>query len=109
MTQPRKNSLYPFLVLTTLLCLAWNVYAQGQDTNPEERGAGKAVLKTINSGEIAGNDAALANRNGAQYGISYHGGPLMLADTRVYYIWYGDWSRNTAPAILQNFAENIGN
>src|SRR5438270_3606163 len=24
-------------------------------------------------------------------GISYHGGPVMLGTTHVYYIWYGNW------------------
>jgi len=42
-------------------------------------------------------------------GINYHGGPLLNnATSNVYYIWYGDWSNNTAGAILDNFASNIG-
>jgi hypothetical protein len=41
-------------------------------------------------------------------GISYHGGPVMVGTTNVYYIWYGNWSGNTATAILTDFASNIG-
>ena len=41
-------------------------------------------------------------------GIVYHGGPLMLGTTNVYYIWYGDWSGNTATDILTNLAQKIG-
>jgi hypothetical protein len=41
-------------------------------------------------------------------GISYHGGPLILGTTNAYYIWYGNWSGNTAPAILTNLAQSIG-
>ena len=41
-------------------------------------------------------------------GISYHGGPLILGTTNAYYIWYGNWSGNTASAILTDFASNIG-
>jgi hypothetical protein len=41
-------------------------------------------------------------------GISYHNGPLILGTTNVYYIWYGNWSGNTAPAILNNLASSIG-
>jgi hypothetical protein len=41
-------------------------------------------------------------------GISYHGGPIVLNGTHVYYIWYGNWSGNTAPAILENLASSIG-
>jgi len=41
-------------------------------------------------------------------GINYHGGPLMLGTTHVYYIWYGNWSGNSATSILTNLAQNIG-
>jgi hypothetical protein len=41
-------------------------------------------------------------------GISYHGGPLILGTTHIYYIWYGNWSGNTATTILTDFANNIG-
>ena len=33
-------------------------------------------------------------------GINYHGGPVMLGTTNVYYIWYGNWSGNSATTIL---------
>jgi len=41
-------------------------------------------------------------------GISYHGGPVMLGTTSVYFIWYGNWSGNTADSILSNLATNVG-
>ena len=41
-------------------------------------------------------------------GINYHGGPLILGTTNVYYIWYGNWSGNTATTILTDFALSIG-
>jgi hypothetical protein len=41
-------------------------------------------------------------------GIDYHGGPLMLNTTNVYYIWYGNWSGNNAPDILNDLARGIG-
>src|SRR5437868_2069878 len=41
-------------------------------------------------------------------GINYHGGPLILGGTHVYYIWYGDWSGNSATTILTDLAGNIG-
>ena len=40
--------------------------------------------------------------------IQYHGGPLMLGTTNVYYIFYGNWSGNTATTILPFLADNIG-
>src|SRR5215468_294340 len=45
---------------------------------------------------------------GGGNGISYHGGPLILGTTNVYYIWYGNWSGNTATNILTDLAQNIG-
>ncbi|HSR65623.1 MAG TPA: hypothetical protein VLM17_08510 [Xanthomonadaceae bacterium] len=41
-------------------------------------------------------------------GINYHGGPLILGTTNVYYIWYGNWSGNTATNILTDLAQNMG-
>ena len=41
-------------------------------------------------------------------GISYHGGPVILGTTNIYYIWYGNWSGNTATNILTDLAQNIG-
>jgi hypothetical protein len=41
-------------------------------------------------------------------GINYHGGPVILGTTNVYYIWYGNWSGNTATVILTDFANGIG-
>jgi len=41
-------------------------------------------------------------------GINYHGGPVVLGTTNVYYIWYGNWSGNSAVTILTDLANNIG-
>jgi len=42
-------------------------------------------------------------------GINYHGGPVMVAPTtNVHYIWYGNWSGNSATTILTDFANNLG-
>jgi hypothetical protein len=41
-------------------------------------------------------------------GINYHGGPVILNTTGVYYIWYGNWSGNTAVTILTDLAQSIG-
>ena len=41
-------------------------------------------------------------------GINYHGGPVILNTTSIYYIWYGNWSGNTAVTILTDLANSIG-
>src|SRR5207249_1089352 len=49
-----------------------------------------------------------ATKGGPGNGISYHGGPLILGTTNIYYIWYGNWSGNTATTILADLASSIG-
>lgn len=53
-------------------------------------------------------NASQAKGKKAGAGMTYHGGPLMLGTPNLYYVWYGDWSGNTAPSILHHFAANLG-
>ncbi len=51
------------------------------------------------------------NFNNSNYisGGSYYGpGPVMTGVKHIYYIWYGNWSGNTAPSILVRFAQALG-
>lgn len=61
---------------------------QNKDEHPAE--AGKAAAPAANNG------------------IVYHGGPVMLGTTHMYYVWYGNWGANTANTILTTLAQNIG-
>jgi hypothetical protein len=36
-------------------------------------------------------------------GICYHGGPVMTGTANVYYIWYGNWTGNSAVNLLEGF------
>lgn len=45
---------------------------------------------------------------GTSNGIDYHGGPVILGTTSIYYIWYGNWSGNSADTILTSLAQTIG-
>src|SRR6185312_10121215 len=45
---------------------------------------------------------------GSGNGITYHGGPLLVNGSNVYYIWYGNWSGNSATTILNDLAQGIG-
>jgi hypothetical protein len=54
------------------------------------------------------NAHAAGNAKTSNNGIFYHGGPLILGTTNAYYIWYGNWSGNSATTILMNFVSNIG-
>jgi len=41
---------------------------------------------------------------GRTVAISYHGGPVMTGTVNIHYIWYGNWSGNTATTILPALA-----
>src|SRR5437763_873788 len=41
-------------------------------------------------------------------GIDYHGGPVMLGPHNIYFIWYGNWSGNTATTILPDLINGLG-
>jgi len=66
-------------------------------------GEGQAFSKPDNNGKPVGG-------GGNTNGINYHGGPVILGTTHVYYIWYGNsgWPTNSANSILTNLAQNIG-
>jgi hypothetical protein len=74
---------------------------QSPDVAPTGKGIG--TLNKFQKGD-AGKPQPGNNSNG----IIYHGGPVMLGAVNVYYIWYGDWAGNTAPAILEDLAASIG-
>ena len=40
-------------------------------------------------------------------GIDYHGGPVMGGTVNLYYIWYGNWAGKSAPAILNDWGNNL--
>ena len=105
-----------FLGIMTLLCLLAAIcvlgtaFSQGQSdselANPHKI---QHRLRGDNN-EDKNKDAhpgGTAKPNGNN-GIQYHGGPVMLGTTNVYYIWYGNWIGNTADTILNNLAMNIG-
>ena len=101
------------LVILTLLasaCFLSVGFSQGQSelANPH-----KIVHRLRNDQDEDKNkdahpgDAGKPNRPGSN-GISYHGGPVILGATDVYFIWYGNWSGNSALSILPDFAGRIG-
>jgi hypothetical protein len=63
-------------------------------------------------GPLAGNLGRAGKPGGGggkSNGINYHGGPVMVSGVNIYYIWYGNWSGNTATTtILTDFANSIG-
>src|SRR5262245_55462124 len=80
------------------------VGAEQPETAPNGKGA--YTLNHPVNGYGKGNPPS--NLGGAGNGISYHGGPVLTNGTNIYYIWYGNWSGNSATTILTDFANHIG-
>jgi hypothetical protein len=75
------------------------------DAPPNGRGGGLAFSA---ADPVAPTPARPRSGGSRTNGISYHGGPVILGTTRVYYVYYGDFSGNTAPTILEAFAASVG-
>jgi hypothetical protein len=80
------------------------------DQNTPMVPTGKGYGRPATPGELADGRAVRNARHtkGGGNGISYHGGPLVLGTTNAYYIWYGNWSGNSATTILTNFISSFG-
>src|SRR5438105_5502913 len=76
------------------------------DLVPTGKGWGERAYPAPPRADPNGNASGKAGPN--NNGIYYHGGPLILGGTNVYYIWYGNWSGNSATTILTDLAQNIG-
>jgi hypothetical protein len=82
------------LAAAALVCAQGN---GGPNGNGKPSGRGNHLLGASTPGRSAG--TTLLNDNG---------GPVMLGQTHVYYIYYGNWSTDpNAAGILANFANNL--
>ena len=93
------------------LTLAGSAWAQDgfrpddRDIKPSGKGIGTSQQNADSSHQPG--DARVTNATGTN-GIYYHGGPVMTGSKNVYYIWYGNWSGNSATTILTHLAQSIG-
>jgi hypothetical protein len=84
-----------------LTVAAYAQVAREVELAPTGKGWGVAVDASNKAG-------GHAKPTGGNNGIFYNGGPVMLGTTTVYYIWYGNWSGNSATTILTDLANHIG-
>ncbi len=102
------------LVLCACVVVAGSAVAQGRqelgDHVPDVAPSGKGVGTLQHPGQANDQPGAARYRirSGGGNGIGYHGGPVILGATNVYYIWYGNWSGNSALTILPQLAAGIG-
>jgi hypothetical protein len=92
------------------LTLAAHAGSVRSDNQSIYRPTGKGYGELDNSPGAAERAARAARPKTGSNGISYHGGPVMTSanGVNVYYIWYGNWSGNTAPSILTTLATGLG-
>ena len=76
---------------------------------PTGKGYGVAVDRSNNNNGQAHGNAKPGGGGGNQCpnGICYHGGPVMPGTVNVYYIWYGNWSGNTATTLLPTLVSDL--
>jgi hypothetical protein len=92
-------------VMIPSAALAQNELNRGpnSDTHPDGRGNRNRDTPPRNPKGESGGAVVTGN------GISYHGGPVMHGAVNVYYIWYGDWTKDSgANVILTDWAQHIG-
>jgi hypothetical protein len=102
--------------ISVALCLAGTVAASAAFAGttrdgtfvPTGKGYGQAMsghglIDASKPGGYQGNP----HHGGGGNGISYHGGPVVTTPNKIYYIWYGNWSGNSATTILSDLANHI--
>lgn len=99
-----RNSTFSALLVSFLALMVSGLAQSGDDKKDDD-----SELRPSGKGWGEKDNNAAGGKSRGTSGISYHGGPVMLGQTNVYYIWYGNWSGNTAAqSILNYFAYNIG-
>jgi hypothetical protein len=108
-----KHRTTTWLVAGALLALPVGATTTRQNTEHPQPGANERDLAPTGKGwgeHHAQGQARRGGGGGGGNGIFYHGGPVMVNQngTNVYYIWYGNWSGNSAINILTDLANGIG-
>lgn len=109
-----KRTIGLSLAIAVLAAFGIMQSASSQGNTQELANQKKIIAKTRGNHDDAANRDAHPG-GGAKpvhgNGITYHGGPLMgtlgAPPVVVYYIWYGNWSGNSATTILTDLAQNI--
>ncbi len=94
------SALCVFGVAATSSSFATLVHQPGA-SNPDLMPTGKGY-------GVVDQSARQARPTSGSNGINYRGGPIMTGTKHIYYIWYGNWSGNSATSILTDWANNIG-
>lgn len=104
-----KNSAYYILTCMLIINLTSNVYATLLNNNKSlaliPTGKGYSI-RAAKAPPVVSNSIVLQN------GIDYHAGRMMSTTVatipHLYFLWYGNWTNNTATEIIRQFAQGIG-
>jgi len=92
-------------VMIPSAALAQNELNRGSNSDLHPDGRGNRARQTPARNPKGESGGAVVTGNG----ISYHNGPVMHGTVNMYYIWYGDWTKDAAAnAILTNWGNSIG-
>lgn len=107
---PRSLTAALFCMMTSMVFAAQVLAPEPdeEDLVPTGKGWGERAAPTPGHATHGNGNAGGGAGKVTGNGINYHGGPLILGTTNVYYIWYGNWAGNTATGILPSLASNIG-
>jgi hypothetical protein len=101
------------LNFSALSCVSFGLAACGPDETQPSAQPETGTTSEALSGHLdkhmhpVMHDAHAARTRGGN-GISYHGGPVLTGQKNVHYIWYGNWTGNSATTLLTHLAQNIG-
>jgi hypothetical protein len=101
--------MFTAISIIALVSLSNIVFSQGQ--SQELANSPKVIARSRNNQDGQPFAPPHGNAKPGPNGITYHGGPLLGVaggnPVTAYYIWYGNWSGNTAVTILTEFIQNI--
>ena len=93
---------------TTLLCLVAGAMVGGcaLDESQDSQDVQTEINPNKHVSAVKGQSKP-SGGGGTNNGIYYHGGPVMGGDVNIHYIWYGDWSKNSATSILPTLISDL--
>lgn len=101
----RSRLFHSFVIASLLVTAGWSDIEKKNSAGTLDKGVHLTADHPKPPGDAGTTNAATTN------GIFYHGGPLILGTTNIYYIWYGNWGGTSgahAVSVLQNLASHIG-
>jgi len=104
---PRWRRLGQTLLLITVTISLLSALQGQTRTHPGNGKAEKASPAVMPTTDLTGTTIGPVGFAATGNGIEYHGGPIMLNPHNVYFIWYGNWTGNTATTILPAFISGL--